>query len=288
MVNLILGTATFGTGYGIANNGIRLENNAVAEIIKTAQSSGIVEFDTAPAYGQAEVLLGTYLDQGFLPKISSKIGKEDAKSVKLMIASVEETLRRTKVDKLANLYLHDPEALSGIGASEAIAGLTELIGLELVEHVGVSVYSLQSLLEAKGLFPELSVFQVPENICDRRMLHSKELMDLANEGDSFIVRSIFLQGLLLMPSNEIPSELEQAKSAVSKIRTFLDSNPISPLDLCLGYGRAIPWASGLVIGAATASQLRQIIESKSILPIGWDSDIPTLPKEILDPRQWQK
>lgn len=286
MVNLILGTATFGTGYGVANRGIRLENQTVREIVETAQSLGIEEFDTAPAYGGSEAQLGVFLNQGLAPKISSKISKENSKSVKLMLASVKETLLRTRTSKLTNLYLHDPEALSGTGASETIVGLKELIALDLVDRVGVSVYSLRSLLKAKELFAELTVFQVPENICDRRMLNSKELVDLEREGNRFIVRSIFLQGLLLMPYDEIPTALEGARTATSQLRDLANSGDVSVLDLCLSYGQAIPWASGLVIGAATASQLRQIVESKVQLPDRWDSKIGTLPEDILDPRQW--
>ena len=193
MVNLILGTAAFETGYGIANQRIKLDSEAIRGIIATAQNHGIREFDTAPVYGGAESQLGLLLNHELGPKISSKISKEDAGSVKSMLESVKKTLLRTKVARLTNLYLHDADALIGPTLSETTAGLKELIGLGLVERVGVSAYSLQSVLRAKELIPELSVFQVPENICDRRMLNSKDLVDLEREGNHFIVRSIFLQ-----------------------------------------------------------------------------------------------
>jgi aryl-alcohol dehydrogenase-like predicted oxidoreductase len=286
MVKFILGTATFGTGYGIANKGIKLENSEVSEIVVTAQSLGINEFDTAPNYSGAESQLGAFLDQRSQPKISSKISKEDSSSVKLMLASVRETLLRTRSNKLDNLYLHDPDALSGKEASETIAGLKEIIALGLANRVGVSVYSLQALLRAKELFPKLTVFQVPENICDRRLLYSSELADLQSQGDKLIVRSIFLQGLLLMSPDEVSLKFKGAKVAVSQLKTFANSYSHLPLDFCLAYGRSIPWASGIIIGAASASQLRQIVESKVKLPIDWESVIETLPVEILDPRQW--
>jgi len=286
MVNLILGTATFETGYGIANKRIRLESEAIHKIITTAQNLGIKEFDTAPVYGGAELQLGLMLNHDLGPKISSKISKEDAGSVKLMLASVRETLLRTKVAKLTNLYLHDSESLAGPKLNETVAGLKELIGLGLVERVGVSAYSLQSVLRAKELIPELSVFQVPENICDRRMLNSIDLVDLKRAGNHLNVRSIFLQGLLLMSLNEIPPHLKRGKIAISQLRALSDSSGVSVLQLCLGYGQTIPWANALVIGAASASQLTQIIESNSQLPIEWESNIDTLPEEVLDPRRW--
>ena len=288
MVRLVLGTATFGTGYGIANKGIRVKTDTVQELIKTAEKLGIVDFDSAPAYGQAEELLGRFLDPKLSPRVSSKISREDCKSVKLMISSVRETLRRTNVATLENLYLHDSEILSEIGASEAISGLEEIKDLGLAKNVGISAYELESLLRFKERFPQLKAFQVPENILDRRMFYSQDLLDLSKEGNTFIVRSLFLQGLILMSPEDIPTELEAAKMAIFKLRSFSDSNFISPLSICLGYGRLIPWASGLVIGAVSSTQLQQIVEAKNSLPKEWESEIQILPEEIVDPRLWTK
>lgn len=288
MTELILGTASFNAGYGVANQGKVPKKQEICEVILSAQLFGIKEFDTAPAYGAAEEYLGEFLDVNLGPQINSKIGKENAQSARLMLQSVRRTLFHTRTSKLKNLYLHDPEALIGLRASETMAGLRELIAMDLVERVGISVYSLESILRAKELLPELSAFQVPENICDRRMLNSKELLDLHRGGDHFTVRSVFLQGLLLMPLNEIPDGLEAARSSVSQIIAFSDSNGISPLDLCLGYGQLIPWADGLVIGATTALQLREIVESRIQLPTGWDLEIDRLSEEVLDPRSWPK
>lgn len=286
MTDLILGTATFGTGYGIANKEVKLDYETVREIVSTAQRVGISEFDTAPAYGSAEIQLGEFLDQGLEPKVSSKISREDSLSVKSMLGSVKKSLERTRVSKLKNLYLHDPEALSGIGAKEVMLGFKELLSLELVDRVGVSVYSMQSLLRSKEMFPDLTVFQVPENICDRRMLDSKELMALVSEGNQFIVRSVFLQGLLLMSIDDIPPKLERSKPAIAQLKTIADAHTVSTLDLCLSYGHAIPWAEGLIVGATSALQLLQIAESKIQLPDEWDSKVGTIPREILDPREW--
>lgn len=286
MTNLILGTATFGTGYGIANKEVKLGHEAVREIVSTSQSLGINEFDTAPSYGKAEIQLGEFLDQGLEPKVSSKISREDSLSVKLMLGSVKKSLERTKVSRLKNLYLHDPEALSGIGANEIMLGFKEILALGLVDRVGVSVYSMQSLLRSKEIFPELTVFQVPENICDRRMLDSSELMALANEDNHLIVRSVFLQGLLLMSLDDIPPKLEESKPAIAQLKFFADTHGISTLDLCLSYGHAIPWANGFIIGAASTLQLHQIVESRVKLPDEWSSKVGIIPEEILDPRKW--
>ena len=286
MVSLILGTATFGTGYGIANNGKKIEKKIVQEIVEVSQQIGITYFDTAPSYGPAEQQLGDFLNHSAQPKISTKISQENSKSAKLMLSSVKESLLRTRVKKFDNLYLHDPEALIGRAAAETIAGLKEIIDSGLANRVGVSVYSLEGLLKSKASFNELTVFQVPENICDRRMFDSNELMDLGLQGNYFIVRSIFLQGLLLMPSTELPDRLKEGSKKIFQLESLARDHKALPLDLCLAYGRTIPWASGIIVGVTEASQLRQIVESKFTLPGDWATQIGVLPDSILDPRHW--
>ena len=286
MVSLILGTATFGTGYGVANNGKKIQTRVIQEIVEVSQQIGINSFDTAPSYGPAEQQLGDFLNHTAQPKISTKISQENSKSAKLMLSSVKESLLRTRVKKFEYVYLHDPEALIGRGAAETIAGLKEIIDSGLANRVGVSVYSLEGLLKSKASFNELTVFQVPENICDRRMFDSNEMIDLSRQGNCFIVRSIFLQGLLLIPSTELPVKLKEASDKVFQLESLARDHNARPLDFCLAYGRTIPWASGIIVGVVDASQLRQIVESKLTLPGDWATQIDLLPDSILDPRQW--
>ena len=88
MPDLILGTATFGSAYGIANQGFNVEHENLKEILDYAQNNGISEFDTAPTYGNAENLLGKFLDQRQKPKISSKINQKDCFSVDNMLKQI--------------------------------------------------------------------------------------------------------------------------------------------------------------------------------------------------------
>ena len=120
------------------------------------------------------------------------------------------------------------------------------------------------------------------------MLYAQEVMDLHHLGDRFVVRSIFLQGLLLMPLDEIPKGLVESKKSIRQIQAYSEFLRVAPLDLCLAYAHAIPWADSLVIGAATALQLSEIVRSNILLLNGWESKIETLSDELLDPRRWPK
>jgi aryl-alcohol dehydrogenase-like predicted oxidoreductase len=286
MANLIFGTATFKKKYGITNTDKILGQEEISNILFSAQSLGICEFDTAPGYGNAEHYLGEFLSKKIKARISSKIGGESCTSASSILNSVKESLVRTKTKKLRTVFLHEPELLYGPKAAEIKDGLKELLALDLTERIGASVYCLDTLLRVKEIFPELNTFQVPENICDQRMFNSKQLFDLKEENNSFIVRSVFLQGLLLMPLNDLPKNLTKARKSLLQLEEFSKSLGVTRLDLCLAYGKAIPWASEIIVGAAYPSQLREIVESNFNLPEDWQIKVHKLPNEILDPRKW--
>lgn len=284
MSKFILGTATFGSVYGIANKGIQTSNRKIKRIINVAQNNEIEEFDTAPSYGKAEVLLGKFMDSRYGTKVSSKISQKECISVESIIESINKTLINTNKKKLCNLLLHDPEPFNSTTFEILREGLLEAVKLDIVDRIGASVYSIESLLRIKEFIPEMSVFQVPENICDRRLINSTEILNLFNAGDKFIVRSIFLQGLLLMPLKNIKTN--STFQEVSKLTNFAREMNTTKLHICLAYAQSIPWASGIVVGVASPRQLREILNSKFKLPNNWETQVGTLPVEILDPRLW--
>ena len=69
MARICLGTAQFGMNYGIANQNGIMSQNQVNEIIHFSVSNGIMTFDTAQSYGDAEFKLGNYLKKGELEEI---------------------------------------------------------------------------------------------------------------------------------------------------------------------------------------------------------------------------
>ena len=197
---IVIGTANFGNPYGIANRGKMLSLEESTSIINWAQESNINHFDTALAYGDAEEILSKYLNQSLAPVIDTKLDTKSCQSSASIIEAASKSRNRLGVDSLSTLYLHDEELLQSSSQPEVSAGLREVLNLGIAKQIGVSVYSEAAAIACKKALPELTVFQLPENICDRRMIDSKHIKGLADKGNSFMVRSIFLQGLLPMPN----------------------------------------------------------------------------------------
>lgn len=286
MAELILGTASFSVGYGVSRANLNLDRKAAMEILQTARALGIKGFDTAPAYGRAEEILGDTLglDEEFV--VSTKIGFDACQDVEKLNSSVRRSLTLLNVPQIDTLYIHDERSLLSDKSEALIDNLEELRKEGIFRKLGASVYTLTSILEIQRKFPSVEVFQVPENICDRRLRECGELLELSECEYKFVVRSVFLQGLLLMRPEQIPSKLKGATSAVESLSLFAKKHTISVLDLCLAYAQSIPWCDKILIGAASPLQLREISESQCKLPDTWQKEVIRVPDEVVDPRKW--
>ena len=73
---IVLGTAQFGMDYGITNSEGKVKDKEISNILKLAESKGINYLDTAPAYGDAENIIGKHLLKYKTFNIISKLPKQ--------------------------------------------------------------------------------------------------------------------------------------------------------------------------------------------------------------------
>ena len=285
MKSLILGTANFDGIYGISSQN-KIANESIEQILSVAQENGINHFDTAKSYGDAEIILGKFLNKSQPLYIDSKIALPECESVNSIVNAVNNSLRALGIPKLNTLYLHNAELFTGNNSLIIKQGMEKVLDLGLADNLGVSVYTLKQLKEAKAEFPLLTTFQVLENICDRRLIHLKELIDFTNKGNIVNIRSVFLQGLLLMNLNNFPAKFQEATKSIENLNMYAIENGVKVLDLCIAYVKKIPWIGSYLIGVESTTQLREILESRFELKENWETQISPLPEELKDPRFW--
>jgi aryl-alcohol dehydrogenase-like predicted oxidoreductase len=283
---LIIGTANFGNLYGIANKMQNSGSKIASEIIHSAIELGLTRFDTARGYGESEAILGKNFDGHRNLSVTTKIGKSECVTAAQLVLSVQSSLSHTKLKKFSAVLLHDSSVLNGEFQNEVKKGLNQILELGLSERIGVSVYTEAEILNSKRSMPELTEFQIPENICDQQKVFSNSLLKLANEGNNISVRSIFLQGLLLMKLSEVPQKLNTAVEIIKKLQEFSELNHISVLDACISYAKSIPWASGIIFGIDSPQQLVKIVSSFSKTSNLDLNHAPKLDDWTLDPRNW--
>ena len=276
----LLGTANLGNKYGISNTD-NFEPDIAISILNYAHSCGIEMFDTAPTYGIAERLIGQAIKPKENIKIFTKVPTKTTYTYEDVLASLNSSLHNLNQAQLHGLMFHDPEIHRKSGIREISK---RLLDSGKVEKIGFSGYSLEPILASKAMYPEWSIFQVPENILDRRLYHSKELLEMSEAKNQFFVRSVFLQGLLLMRPDSLPSKFQPYRNLLENLSSIARIMSVNVLDLCLSYSARIPWSSGTIIAAASKYQLENILNYRDV---DLDLDqLECLPVRVLDPRRW--
>lgn len=278
----VLGTANLGAAYGI-NNQEKYNGDVARSVMTHALARGIYTFDTAAEYGNAEELLGETIKSGTSPQIVTKIPSRDSYTYEYVLRCLELSLIKLKQNKIYGLMFHDPD----VHKKKEIREISKkLLDSGLIEHLGFSAYSLDALLIAKDQNPNWTIFQVPENILDRRLINSVELSEMAEAKNTIYVRSIFLQGLLLSGPEDIPNKFKKYKQLFRELHVYAKEFGVTPLDLCLSYASSISWSAGVIVAAATTDQLDEILDFR-FLSADFDR-LESLPEQILDPRRWSE
>tara|TARA_R100000027_G_scaffold66167_3_gene61659 strand:+ start:29360 stop:30289 length:930 start_codon:yes stop_codon:yes gene_type:complete len=292
---LTLGTVQFGLNYGIANQSGKPAYPICRDIIAEAFSSGIRFFDTAAAYGESEMVLGRALhelgiaDQVILvskssPLTSEKTSPSDIK--RTIEASLLGSLRHLGIESLP-IYLFHRE--SEIGSIEVLA---ELRDRGLVNEIGISVDTAQG---AENAVKEqlVDVIQLPYNLLDHRFTKSPWFNSSGNHPRLF-ARSAFLQGLLLMPEENLPPDLSSVLPVRRRIESLASEAGVRMSEICLRYCLSCPRIDSVLIGVDNVDQLKENITfaSKGPLPPDLiqqiDEAVPDFPETIVRPSLWSK
>ena len=286
--SIILGTAQFGMPYGVANRTGQLDRAQAEATIRIARSGGIRLVDTAVGYGQSEALLGT-LDLGDM-KVMTKLpavplGCADVR--RWVRQQVTDSLERLHVSRLWGLSFHRPEQLLEAVGQDLYHEVRSLQDQGLVEKIGVSIYEpgeLGPLLAGR----RFDMVQAPFNILDRRLASSGWVERLNGLGCEVHARSVFLQGLLLLPDAMRPPYFERWRSLFSDWDRWLLDVGLSPLEACLRYALSTRGIAKLVVGVDGPEQLQQVLAAA-------DGHLPPVPEQLscadpdlLNPARWTR
>ena len=281
---LLLGGASFGNQYGVSNKA-QIPESEVQLILSEAFSTGFIGIDTAPSYGNSEVALGTFDLSS--KEVFTKISMDALTSgVSAGIASVKESLSRLKVTSLTGLTFHSFDAfLSNPKTSKQL--VKELLELELISSWGVSLYEPEELSQVLEV-ANPNYIQAPVNVLDRRFLDVNITELLMAAGISLQARSIFLQGLLLMPADQQPAYFTEWYSLLESCRKVAHEQEVSVLSLALNFVNEHRAVDRLVVGVNSIDHVMEISLSLSTSGIQLDPNQISAVSDLrlIDPRRW--
>ena len=259
MNRIALGTVQFGMSYGVANQVGQITYKDGKAIIKEAKKAGVDTLDTAILYGRSEEVLGK-IDVSEFRVITKLPEIPQNKNIKeYILQSINDSLDRLKINCLTGILLHSPLQLLETGFDIIFSTLEELKRNGLVEKIGFSIYSPNDLDRLWNNFKP-DIVQAPFNIFDQRLLHSGWLQKMHRTGVEIHVRSVFLQGLLLMGRDTRPAKFQKWAQVWSKWHNWLKAQNISAIQAALDFVLSQKEIDKVVIGVDSLQHLKEILQ----------------------------
>jgi aryl-alcohol dehydrogenase-like predicted oxidoreductase len=293
---LVVGTVQFGLPYGIANRTGQPDLAEVCAILECAIEGGATTLDTAAEYGESEVVLGRALRRiGALDRVTlvSKVRRlkqmereHSAENVRSWIRdSVMCSLEHLGVEALPLCLFHDTQDVAYIDV------LLDLKREGWIQHVGVSV-ATPDQIEMVLTIPGVEAIQVAASVLDQRALRCGGLARAVDAGLVVFVRSIYLQGLLVMPVEQIIPELKEVVPVRQVLERICLEAGLTMPELALRYALSIRGVTGVLVGTETAAQMAENVAIAGRGPLPTDviravhDAVPDLPETILFPWHW--
>ncbi|MDE6695903.1 MAG: aldo/keto reductase [Muribaculaceae bacterium] len=264
------------------------------EILRFAFDHGITSFDLAnnygPGYGTAEETFGYVFEKSFRPYrdemfIASKAGYDmwpgpygNWGSRKYLMASINQSLKRTKLDYFDIFYSHryDPET----PLEETLQALVDIVRMGKALYIGISRWPLDALKFAFEYLGERDtpclLFQDRLNLIDRHVENSGILECVKNSGCGFIGFSPLAQGVLTNRYLKgIPNDsraVQQRFLKTSQINETLVENVRKLNEIAAQRGQtlaqmALSWVlahqgvTSLIVGCSSTAQLNDSLQA---------------------------
>jgi N-acylneuraminate cytidylyltransferase len=282
---LILGTAQIGMHYGVNNSSELLTVEQSLEILNCAKENGIIELDTANAYGESERIIGMYNRCASPFIVNTKVVKTNFVHLR---THVQKLLIKLGVKKINTLYIHKINEF--IDNSHVLSELVNLKNEGIIDNIGVAVYTNNDIDFVMD-FNEINIVQVPFNLLDNENVRGEKLRQLKISKKEVHVRSIFLQGLIFANPNNLPEYLSILKPYLIQLNKISSSTNYSIANIAFQYALSKPYIDKILFGIDNINQLKSNINEihKEVSPEVFRliDHINVKEIELLNPGNWQ-
>ena len=289
LINKIaLGTAQFGLDYGIANKTGRITCDDVYEILDYAFDHGIDTVDTAYEYGESENILGDFFQARKMSfELITKLPHLKEFNDTIVQKLFKDSLRKLKLNQIQGYLVHRFKDF--LEYPDVWFTLENLKQQGLIKKIGFSLYrpeELDLLFERQIQF---DIVQFPYSIFDRRF---ERYLKILNEKNVEIhVRSVFLQGSVFLPIEQLPPSFEYNKAHFKRLQEIVSRESLSIGSCCLNFVLLNPLINKVVIGVDSLKQLQanvQAVDSiEEVRRINSElSQLTIEDKNVLVPSRW--
>jgi aryl-alcohol dehydrogenase-like predicted oxidoreductase len=257
----------------------------VRDILEVAARAGVRLFDVTGRSLQAEREIGELLPRPDRFNVCISTIRPD-RGPDIVEAEARASLARLGVDQAECIFVPSVAELLGPHGAALWDRLKALKDEGLTRKIGVSVFASDDPLGVARRFRP-DIVQAPASLLDQRLINDGTLAAITGLGMEVHLRSIFLNGLLLLPPDRAPSHLREAATRISRARRMIAEGRSDPLQAALGFALSRPEASAVLVGVSSAAELNAIVAAAASPPpdLDWD-DMAIDDPDALDPGAW--
>ncbi len=288
-VRIVLGTANFGTNYGLRGTARPAPNvnfDIASAIISAAAEIGITEIDTALAYGPSQKWISELIKHRNF-QVNSKIIWGGAANHQKYQSDLKQIVSELGSSNLHLLQWHNWE--KGSSTKEDYAHLHSLLDPGMTLDIGVTTYGSDTVKDA--LFVDsFESIQLEFNILNQAPLKTF-LGSCGTSRPQLYLRSLLLQGLLSDNLALVESRSLILQEKIREIQLLAQEWNLSTQELALRAALTFVEDCALVVGVESGEQLLEIagfVENGPLSPelakvidaldSGYDPEV--------DPRNW--
>ena len=296
MINkkICIGTAQFGSSYGITNSKGRVDFEEIKKILELIKNNNIHLIDTAQNYGDTEKIIGKIIgkhDNFFeiITKISPYFSNQLSKKEQFdkWTTKFEESLIRLNKTIIEGVLIHSIKS----NLDQKLTLMDWLLDLKnrgMVKKIGWSIYEESDLASIN--LDYIDIVQIPFSIYDQRLMKNGFLKNLNQKGIEVHARSIFLQGLILTNYLNWPKWIDHEDYELHKsLQEEIYSTGSTPIEIAIGFVKECPYIDALIFGFTSIKELIEIIKvfnDPSKLISNKKFSNVNFSKKLLDPRSW--
>ncbi|MCF2859374.1 aldo/keto reductase [Pseudoalteromonas sp. SMS1] len=292
-MRLALGSVQFGLDYGVSNTSGQPPLDEVEKILRLAVQSNIDVVDTAIAYGQSHAVLGKLkhvchhlnIVTKLPPLQASSFDSDSCEAYQNMLLDSFDTLN---CDEIYGVLFHQSADIIKAGNRPLLDSLEMFKKQGKIRKIGVSLYSNNNMDDLLSV-QSIGLVQLPFNAFDTFFANKGYLKEFNAREIEVHVRSAFLQGLLLMALEDMPSYFAPWRKQLTNFKNIATEFSASSLELALAYVLKHDEIDKIVIGVNSEQELQQILSayhqaeqlSKQFLP-----DISVSDSQLTNPAHW--
>ena len=200
---------------------------------------------------------------------------------------IQKSLKKMKLKNIYGVLIHDIEDLKTNNDEKIYKTLKNLKEKGIIKNIGFSAYKIEDVKKVIDKF-QFDILQFPFNILDQRLRDKNLLNSLKKKKIKIHIRSIFLQGLLLMNKDEINRKFFRKIKIIDEWFKFLKKNNLSNLEACISFIKNFDFYDHVIIGFDNYShfkEVKKICNKKNIIKVNFDKFRNN--SQLIYPQEWK-